>query len=175
MLEEVVRVQGGVEQALAAMLLARAAEAHRLAAWILRDPIGAEDAVQEAALQAWNKRSSLRDLDSMDGWFTRIVVNVCRDELRARARKRDLPTPDALIESRADRFAERDELSRAVGRLSPDEQVVLALRFGRDFSVPQIADQLGIPQGTVKSRLHHSLDHLRAALAAERRPEEATR
>jgi DNA-directed RNA polymerase specialized sigma24 family protein len=59
--------------------------------------------------------------------------------------------------------------------LTADQQVVLGLRFGRDLTVPQIAAETGVPEGTVKSRLHHSLEHLRAALAAEHRAEEKSR
>lgn len=175
MLEEAVSGRTDADDLVAETLLARAAEAHRLAAWILRDPIGAEDAVQEAALVAWNRRGSLRDPASADGWFTRIVVNVCRDELRRRARKRDLPQPDRAADSNAEQLAERDELGRAIARLTPDQQLVLGLRFGRDLTVPQIATQTGVAEGTVKSRLHHSLEQLRAALDAERRAEERTR
>jgi RNA polymerase sigma-70 factor (ECF subfamily) len=160
---------------IADLLLGRAAEAHRLAAWILRDPVGAEDAVQDAALIAWSRRGSLRDAASADGWFSRIVVNVCRDELRRRARKRELPATEPIADPGSDRVAERDALGRAIARLTPDQQVVLGLRFGRDLTVPQISAETGLPEGTVKSRLHHSLEHLRAALAAEERAAEAIR
>jgi RNA polymerase sigma factor (sigma-70 family) len=175
MLEEAVRGRACTDDLIAQTLLTHAAEAHRLAAWILRDPVGAEDAVQEAALVAWNKRASLRDPDSAEGWFSRIVVNVCRDELRRRARKRDLPALEGAADSNAERLAERDELGRAVARLTPDQQLVLGLRYGRDLTVPQIAAQTGISEGTVKSRLHYSLEQLRAALDAERRVQEQTR
>jgi RNA polymerase sigma-70 factor, ECF subfamily len=70
-------------------------------------------------------------------------------------------------------LAVRDEVARALARLSIDEQVVIALRYGRDLTVPQIAAQTGLAEGTIKSRLHHSLEHLRSALAAERRAEES--
>jgi RNA polymerase sigma factor (sigma-70 family) len=75
----------------------------------------------------------------------------------------------------ADRLAVRDEVARAIARLSADEQILIGLRFGRDLTVPQIAAQLGLAEGTVKSRLHHSLDHFRSALAAERRLEDSRR
>jgi RNA polymerase sigma-70 factor (ECF subfamily) len=175
MTNEVATMVRSRDDEIADLLLGRAAEAHRLAAWILRDPIGAEDAVQDAALIAWSKRGSLRDAASADGWFSRIVVNVCRDELRRRARKRDLPTTEPLMDPGSDRVAESDELGRAISKLTPDQQVVLGLRFGRDLTVPQIAAETGLPEGTVKSRLHHSLENLRAALAAEQRAAEANR
>jgi RNA polymerase sigma-70 factor (ECF subfamily) len=171
MIDEVTTMRRSRDDEVAQLLLARAAEAHRLAAWILRDPVGAEDAIQEAALIAWNRRGSLRNADSAEGWFNRIVVNVCRDELRRRARKRDLPAIEPTVDSGSDRLAERDELGRAIAWLTPDQQVVLGLRFGRDLTVPQIAAETGLPEGTVKSRLHHSLEQLRAALAAEHRAE----
>lgn len=160
---------------MARLLLARAAEAHRLAAWVLRDPVGAEDAVQEAALIAWNRRGSLRSAESAGIWFNRIVVNVCRDELRRRARRHTLTACEPVVDSGTEQRAQRDELGRAIAQLTADQQIVLGLRFGRDLTVPQIAAETGVPEGTVKSRLHHSLEHLRAALAAEHRAEEKSR
>jgi RNA polymerase sigma-70 factor (ECF subfamily) len=69
----------------------------------------------------------------------------------------------------------RDEVGRALGRLTLDEQIVVAMRYGRDLTVPQIAAQTGIREGTVKSRLHNAQEHLRAAFEAERRAEEVGR
>ena len=62
---------------------------YRLAALILRDPVEAQDATHDAFVQAWQKWSSLRDLDRFDAWFGRILVNVCRDRLR-RGRRRQV-------------------------------------------------------------------------------------
>jgi RNA polymerase sigma-70 factor (ECF subfamily) len=158
---------------LADLLVVRAPEAHRLASWLLRDPAAAEDAVQEAALAAWKSRRQLRHADNPSGWFSKIVVNVCRDELRRR-RKRPPPfSHDRTADPPHDRLAQREEIGQAIGRLTPDEQLLVGLRFGRDLTVPQMAALLGLREGTVKSRLHHSLQHLRAALAAEARLEEA--
>jgi RNA polymerase sigma factor (sigma-70 family) len=158
---------------IAELLISRTPEAHRLATWILRDPVAAEDAVQEAALAAWNGRRKLRRADNPAGWFTKIVVNICRDELRRRNRGPTLPRQvGSPVRAAQDRLALRDEIGRAVARLTADEQLVIGLRFGRDLTVPQIAAQTGLAEGTVKSRLHHSLEHLRSALAAERRVEE---
>jgi RNA polymerase sigma factor (sigma-70 family) len=164
-----------IDDLVADLIVDQAADVHRLAAWILRDPVGAEDAVQEAALTAWNRRASLRKSDAAQAWFKRIVINTCRDELRRRARVRPLDRDEGFGPSHADRLDDKDELESAVARLTPDEQVVLGLRFGRDLTVPQIASATGLPEGTVKSRLHHSLEHLRAAIAAERRAEGSPR
>jgi RNA polymerase sigma-70 factor (ECF subfamily) len=167
------------DEAVRGLLVARIDDAYRLATFMLHDRPAAEDAVQEAALLAWDRRRTLRDSAAADGWFTRIVVNVCRDELRRRARRPvvtpiDLDTEASVRVSRGP-TADRPELEPALGRLTPDEQALLALRFGRELTVPEIAVQLQVPEGTVKSRLHTTLQHLRAALDAERRSEEATR
>lgn len=163
------------DDAVRGLLFARIDDAYRLATFILRDPLAAEDAVQEAALLAWDRRKSLRDIRTADGWFTRILVNVCRDELRRRARRArviDLQPAKSRGPAASDADA---ELRPAITRLTPDEQSLLALRFGRELTVPEIAAQLTIPEGTVKSRLHYALAHLRAALDAERRAEETLR
>ncbi len=163
------------DDAVRRMLLTRIDDSFRLATFILRDPEAAEDAVQEAALLAWRKRRSLRDDQAVDGWFTRILVNVCRDQLRHRSRQPRIVTLDLSMDQGTAMAGGGGDLGPAIRRLTPDEQALLALRFGRDLTVPEIADRLQVPEGTVKSRLHSTLQHLRAALDAERRSEEATR
>ena len=159
------------EDAVRALLLSRLDGAYRLATCILRDAAAAEDAVQEAALRAWAMRRGLRDPDRAEAWFARIVVNECRAELARRSRRPAVSEAD-LVVARTNPEELRDEVARALARLTPDEQVVVAMRFGRDLTVPQIALQTGIREGTVKSRLHNAQEHLRAA-EAERRAEEA--
>lgn len=163
------------DDAVRRLLRARIDDAYKLAMFILHDPVAAEDAVQEAALLAWDRRRTLRDNESADGWFTRILVNVCRDELRRRARRPRFIALDPAAGTGPGPSADHADLAPALRRLTPDEQGLLALRFGRELTVPEIAEQLRVPEGTVKSRLHSTLQHLRAALDAERRSEEAIR
>ena len=169
------------DEAVRKTLLARVGDARRLAAFILRDPAAAEDAVQQAALLAWDRRASLRSDDDADGWFTRIVVNVCRDELRRRSRRPQLVTLEPRDTVAGMHVASSggdgpdENLAAAMERLTAEEQALLALRFGRELTVPQIAVVLEIPDGTVKSRLHSTLRNLRAALDAERRAGEDLR
>jgi RNA polymerase sigma-70 factor (ECF subfamily) len=146
--------------------------AYRLATVILGDAMEAEDAVHDAAIAAWRGWSSLRDADRFEAWFGRIVVNACRDRLRARRRRPiveltpgqigdvvELVRPDGIESIEA-----RDALARVFAVLDPDEQIVIALRFWRDLTVDDIGERIGVPSGTVKSRLHHALGRLRTAL-----------
>ncbi len=145
--------------------------AYRLASVILGDPTDAEDAVHDAAILAWRKFDSLRDRERFEPWLCRIVVNVCRDRLRSRRRHPvvELPTEedDAKVPrsgDQADRIDTRDAIDRAFARLDPDLQILVALRFYRDLPVDELSERLGIPAGTVKSRLHMAMKRLRREL-----------
>jgi RNA polymerase sigma-70 factor (ECF subfamily) len=173
MLDVAVDARDRTDDTVRSLLISRAEEAHRLANWILHDPAAAEDAVQEAALMAWDRRHGLRNLETFNAWFNKILVNTCRQELRRRARRPVLTETDMTVDGDHSRLPVRDELARAIATLSPDEQIIVALRFGRDLTIPQIAAEAGMAEGTVKSRLHYALEHLRGALEAERRAEEA--
>lgn len=161
--------------AFAALMERQLDAAYRLAAVILGDAGEAEDAVHDAAVSAWRSRELLRDEARFEAWFTRIVVNVCRDRLRSRSRHRVVELPADFAEraethGRAevlDALATRDAIGRSFAVLEPDERIVLVLRFWRDLSVDAIAERTGIPSGTVKSRLHHALGRLRTALAID--------
>ena len=148
------------DDAVRSLLTARAQEAQRLASWILQDPAAAEDAVQEAALRAWRMRGGLRDPERVEAWFARIVVNVCRDRVR-RHRTLRMVELDAAGEVESDdafrQMLVDDEVAGAVARLVPEHRIVIVLRFWQDLALDQIADRLGVPLGTVKSRLHYAL------------------
>ena len=175
MLDVAVDARDRTDDTVRTLLISRAEEAHRLANWILHDPAAAEDAVQEAALMAWDRRHGLRHLETFNAWFNKILVNACRQELRRRARRPILTEIGLTVDGDHSRLPVRDELARAIVTLSPDEQIVVALRFGRDLTIPQIAAETGLAEGTVKSRLHYALEHLRGVLEAERRAEETIR
>jgi RNA polymerase sigma-70 factor (ECF subfamily) len=155
-----------------AVAFRRLAESHldrsyRLASAILGDPVEAEDAVHDAFVQAWRKWPSLRDHALLERWFQRIVVNTCRNHLRRRARLRVRDISAELALAAPDAYATtqiRDGLDRALGQLSPDDQLLLALRFSRDLRVEDIATLLDLRPGTVMSRLHHALGRLRVVI-----------
>lgn len=144
-------------------------DSYRLASLVLRDPIEAQDVVHDAVLIGWRKFGSLRDPMRFEAWFGRIVLNLCRDRLRARGRGRvrEAALGAAMEVSRPDEFgriAQRNAIAAAFPKLDPDLQLVVALRFYRDLPLEGIAELLGVPLGTVKSRLHRGLKRLRAEL-----------
>ncbi len=146
---------------------ARLLKAYRLATLVLRDRDEAEDATQEAIGRAWDAWASLRDDTRFEPWFDRILVNVCRNQLR---RRRIVPMVsldgalDVSVPDRSGQIVDRIALERAFANLTPDQRIVVALRFERDLTVEQIAETVGIPAGTVKSRLHYAVKALRDAL-----------
>ena len=142
--------------------------AYRLARAILRDPVEAQDATHDAFVQAWRKWETLRDPGKFEPWFDRILVNTCRNRMRSNRRQAtDISAEVALATGdHTGQTEDRDVLGAAIAALSPDHQLVVALRYYRDLTVGDIATRLGIPAGTVQSRLHYALKHLHDALDA---------
>jgi RNA polymerase sigma-70 factor (ECF subfamily) len=146
---------------------AEAADAYRLAGYLLGDAIEAQDAVQDALIKAWRSWSNLRNPEAFRPWFERIVVNVCRDRMRRHRTLRMVDLDAAGDVESADPFGSMfagEEVAGAVARLGRDHQIVIALRFWRDLTLEQVAETLGVPVGTVKSRLHYALAALRTEL-----------
>ena len=141
---------------------------------ILRDADLAEDAVQEALVRCWQGLPSLRNVERFDAWLQRLLVNAAIDEDRSRRRFRaniSLIVVDASSSDPPSGIADRELLARAFDRIRVEHRVVLVLQHYLDMSTGEIAEILGIPRGTVKSRIHYATEAMRAALAAdERRP-----
>jgi RNA polymerase sigma-70 factor (ECF subfamily) len=141
-------------------------DAYRLAGYLLGSAPDAEDAVQEALARAWKSWPSLRDKDRFEPWFDRILVNICRDRLRRKRGRQVEELDEELLVYTDDPFQAalaRAEVDRLVLVLNPDQRVLVGLRFWRDLSLQEIANLLGIPLGTVQSRLHYALQRLREA------------
>jgi RNA polymerase sigma-70 factor (ECF subfamily) len=139
-------------------------DAYRLAGYLLGDATEAQDAVQDALTRSWQAWPTLRDQGKFEPWFDRILVNVCRDRLRKRRGVRVEELNDELTVYTEDPFRAalaENEVAGLMHVLNADQRIVVGLRFWRDLSLQQIADLLGIPLGTVQSRLHYALRALR--------------
>lgn len=141
--------------------------AFRLAWAILGDGRDAEDAVQDAFAMAWRKRDGLRDVTRFEPWFQKVLVNTCRERLRQRGRRR-VRTIEVLPEqSAADETHQvglRNVVGGALAGLDADHRIVVVLRYWADLTVDEIAERVGVPAGTVKSRLHYALRELHTEL-----------
>jgi RNA polymerase sigma-70 factor (ECF subfamily) len=170
----VTRAQHGDEQAFASLAVAAGNRLHAVAYRILRDTDLAEDATQQALLAIWRDLPHLRDPARFDAWSYRLLVRACYAE--ARRSRRTAPNLH-LIEAdepmRVDgvsQVVDRDQLERGFRRLSIDHRAVVVLHHYLDLPLDQVAETLGLPAGTVRSRLHHAMRGLRAALDADARP-----
>jgi RNA polymerase sigma-70 factor (ECF subfamily) len=146
-------------------------QCYAIAYRILRDVERAQDAVQQAFLLAWRDLPRLRDAERFGPWLHRLLVNACYEEVRRHrrwsTRIRHLPVdepggPDPILS-----IDNRDALDRAFGRLTPEHRAVFVLHHHTGFPLADIADIVGVPVGTVKSRLHYATRTLRAAIVAD--------
>jgi len=138
---------------------------------ILRDAERAQDAVQQAFLIAWRELPSLRDTERFGPWLHRLLVNACYEEHRRRrrwtSRIQALPVEGPAGADPTVSVDDRDALDRAFLRLSPQHRAVFVLHHHAGLQLTEIAEVVGVPVGTVKSRLHHAIRTLRAAIVAD--------
>lgn len=163
----------GDREAYADLIRPRADRLYAMAQRILRDIDRTEDAVQDALVIAWHDLPGLRDPERFDAWLHRLVVRACvREAMRERRLVMNLRvlTPDLV--AGPDEFlsvGDRDQLERGFRRLDPQQRAILVLRHFAGFEPAEIADILGVPAGTARSRLHHAHRAMRAALEADAR------
>jgi RNA polymerase sigma factor (sigma-70 family) len=129
----------------------------------------ASDAVQEALLSAWRGLDSLRDPNAFRAWFRQHVVRAALRAAKRRGRVVELDLSVAAPDGDLDRAVERRTLARAFDRLDAQDRLLLTLHHFWELPIAETATHLGIPEGTVKSRVHYAMDRLRAAFAAEER------
>jgi len=161
--------QRGSEEALDALVRRHWPLAYRAAYLVVGDAAAAEDVAQEALIAA------IRSLERFDRrrpfgpWLHRIAVNRAIDHVRARAARAEFTAGDAAeTELRGERAVmaapgddpRSESLAAALGELSPEHRAIVAMRFLLDLTPGEIARELGLPRGTVNSRLRRALDRL---------------
>lgn len=165
-------VSRGDEAALGALYDRFGRPAYRLALRILRDPALAEDAVQDAFLAVWRTAASYRpDRAKASTWVLTLVhrraVDLVRREERRRADPLDEtfdPAGDERTDDEAASREQRRRVQQALAQLAPDQRQALELAYYGGLSQSQIAERLGVPLGTVKSRMFSGLGRLRDIL-----------
>jgi RNA polymerase sigma-70 factor (ECF subfamily) len=171
--ELVERAMHGDEEAFDALVGRIGDSMHSVARRILRDTTLAQDATQQALLDAWRYLPTLRDPDRFEAWSHRLLVNACyaesRRERRQRGNLRLLSRTDFEPDS-ASRVAIQEQLDRGFRRLSVEHRTVVVLVHYLGLTPTEAAERMGTPPGTARSRLHYALQQLRSALEADARP-----
>lgn len=138
---------------------------------ILRDVERAEDAVQQAFLLAWRELPRLRDPERFEVWLHRLLVNACYEDVRQHRRWTSriamIPVDGPPTADPAVSVDDRDALERAFRRLTPEQRAAFVLHHHAGFPLDATAEIVGVPVGTVKSRIHAATRSLRAAILAD--------
>ena len=193
-LELIERVVERDAEAFAALFKRYQEPVRRRVRQIVRDPVAADDVVQEVFLRLWNRVGQWSGQGPFAAWLLRIAANAALTQLRAVRRRReerlelsqevegDAPSaPEWLIEAasqgpdvQVEREDQRRWLRQQVEELSEDQREVFRLVYEAQVEVRQAAAQLGIPEGTAKSRLHHGRREIaRAWREMEKKEEES--
>lgn len=165
-LQIVVRARQGDADAFEALVHEHTPSIYRLARAIVGEG-AARDVVQDVFLSAWRELPQLRDPEAFVPWLHRIAVNRCRSLLRSHRSVPEIQVGPSVTEAVADprdfRVAAeaRATIALAFGRLSSDQRAVLALHYAAGLPLSAVAETLGVPPGTAKSRLNAALEAMR--------------
>lgn len=146
------------------------ATAYRTACLVLRDPVDAQDAVQDAFLRVWRFRDSIPEGDGRRAWLYRVVVNACISRIRSEQSRTGQDVGDTMLatvddprpgpEAKAEQSALAGDVIAALGDLPESLRVPLVLRFYAGLSEKEIAHAIDRRPGTVKSRLYDARQRL---------------
>jgi RNA polymerase sigma-70 factor (ECF subfamily) len=170
--ELVARARDGDVQAFDSLVRAHGPAVYRVALRMLGDPVDAEDAAQDAFLQAWRSLRTFRGESGFSTWMYRIVTNRCLNQLERRRETEQLeegapserPGPEQVVVARSE-FA---LVRKAVDELTPEQRAVFVLREFEGCTYEEIAGVLDISASAVKSRLHRARLEVLGALQGER-------
>lgn len=125
---------------------------YRVSMAMLKNEHDAQDAAQEAILLAYQNRYKLRQEQYFGTWLTRILINVCKKQLKRRKRYADIGDDLPDIAARDNPY-QSVEIAEAINNLPEKIRLTVILYYVEDYSVKEIKTILKVPEGTVKSRL----------------------
>jgi RNA polymerase sigma-70 factor (ECF subfamily) len=166
------RARNGDSDAFGALAAASIDRLYAIAVRVVHDRDRAEDAVQSTLLKAWRDLPSLRDPARFDAWLHRLLIRACYDEAQRQrayvASVRVVSIEPSEVDA-AGQLADRDQVERAFLRLPLEQRAVIVLHHYQGMPLTEVAEALGIPVGTARSRLHYALRTLRGAVEADER------
>lgn len=143
---------------------------YRVSMSYLSDVEDAADAVQDTLAKAWEKRNILSRPEQFKPWVMRILVNQCKDVLRKRRRRSFYPLEEDTASS--DPSVPQPPVMEAIQALKPELRTVMVLHYVDGHAVQEIASSLGVPLGTVKTRMRSARKRLKQTLLVEWEDEE---
>lgn len=168
------QAQAGDHEAFGALVHMTSDRLFAVAFRILRDVGLAEDALQGALITVWRQLPTLRDPERFEAWARRLLIHACYAEARRRqtwtSQIRVLPIEGPAAPDGSISVDDRDALERAFRRLSVEQRACFVLQHYVGLSTAEIAEVIGVPHGTVRSRLHYATRILRAAVEADAEP-----
>lgn len=186
--KQIKKAAAGNEEAFEALVLAYQTPVYNLCLRMTGNPDDAADVAQEAFLKAWRNLSSFQFESAFSTWLYRLTSNACLDFLRSKKRRAAVsltadddeaqmldvpdpaPTPENLLLAQENSRA----VAEAVSALEPEHRQVITLRVIQELSYAEIAEILGVKEGTVKSRLARAREHLRKKLLQTGNKEKTT-
>jgi RNA polymerase sigma-70 factor (ECF subfamily) len=170
--------RSGDEEAFASIARGLADRLFVVAHRILRDVGRAEDAVQQTLVTAWRELPALREPERFEAWLHRILVHACYAEAKRASRWSAtvvaLPMDGPAVQDSTQDIVDRDALERGFRRLPMEQRAAFVLHHYLGWSVAEIAENLGVPTETIKSRIRYATSTLRAALDADARTTSTT-
>ena len=138
---------------------------YRIARSYLNDDQEAEDAVQDALIKAWEKRKTLRNIHQFQPWISRILSNRCKDILRKRKRWSFFPLEEDTVQ--VEMQETENAVLEAMKKLKPELRIIMTLHYVDGYSIQEMTEALGIPEGTVKTRMRSARKQLSKTLLVD--------
>lgn len=166
----VMQCQAGDRKALSALVAKWQPSFLRYATLLARDPDLAADILQDAWIKIIRALPGLRDPMRFNTWAYRIINNQCMDALRS-TRPEDQTPPSEKISTPIANFEDRELVWSILAELTTEHRSVLALHYLQGFEIADIARIVRVPEGTVKSRLHHAREKFRVLMEQQANPQ----
>ena len=160
--------QNGDAEAFGSLYAEIAPELYRFALWYLKSPENAEDAVQEACLNAFKKLKSLKKPQAFKAWFFRILANCCKDQLAAGSRIRLVGDDDPALQN-APYYADFSDgyVEKYLDRLNAVDREIVLLSVLGEYKSGEIGQLIHMSATAVRSRLSRALRFLRTEMEAD--------